>query len=266
VKGFSLIGAGSLGGHLVNALLKKNYTLEYVYKKTKYPDPRLEAAIETDLGLIVEKSDFIVIAAQESAIRRAAEITAAASDPRGKIFFHTANALHSGELVSLKEKGALTASFSPLQTFIKKQNDDENLFNGVYFLAEGDEPAIKLAKQIAADLGAHVLVVEKEDKPYIHIAAVSASNFLIAILELAGRQLKKTGKGSIDVLLPLVRQTLKNVETNGLEASLTGPLKRGETAVVQKHLQLLDSDEAALYRALTRFLTQSHAPGNQNPF
>ncbi len=260
VKRFSIIGAGDLGTHLINSLVNKGYILKYIYKKAKYPGPGFKAAIEDDIGLIVEQSDFIIISTQESKIREAAEWAAVSSNPRGKIFFHTSNSLASDELTGLAERGALTASFSPLQTFTGTgRGFKENLFKGIYFLAEGDREAVELAVKIARDLGAHVLVVDKEDKPYIHIAAVSASNFFTAVLKLAEGQLKKVGarRGrpvDIKVLMPLIKQTLKNVESGGVDASLTGPVKRKEAGIVKKHLDMLTGDEKKLYKALSTFL------------
>jgi predicted short-subunit dehydrogenase-like oxidoreductase (DUF2520 family) len=262
VKQFSIIGAGNLGTHLIYSLVNKGYILKYIYKKAKYPNPEFKAAIEDDIGLIVEQSDFIIISTQESRIREAAEWAAVSSNPGGKIFFHTSNSLTSDELIGLAEKGAGTASFSPLQTFAGTgPSSKENLFKGIFFLAEGDREAVKLAEKIAGDLEAHVLEIDKEDKPYIHIAAVSASNFLVAILKFAEGQLKKVGAGcrvpmDIKVLLPLIKQTLKNVESRGVEASLTGPVKRKEIGIIKKHLDMLAGDEKELYKALSTFLNK----------
>ena len=264
MKRFSIIGAGILGTHLINSLVKKGYILKYIYKKAKYPTPEFEAAIEDDIGLIVEQSDFIIISTQESKIREAAELAAVSFNPKGKIFFHTSNSLTSDELIILNEKGAIVASFSPLQTFAEiEPGSKENLFKGIFFLAEGDREALNLAEKIAGDLEAHVLMVDKEDKPYIHIAAVSVSNFLIAILKLAEGQLKKAAARcrvpiDINLLLPLIKQTLKNVESRGVEASLTGPVKRKETGIVKKHLELLEGNEKELYKALSTFLKKYH--------
>lgn len=260
MKRFSIIGAGNLGTYLINSLVKKGYILKYIYKKAKYPSPKFEAAIEDDIGLIVEQSDFIIISTQESKIREAAESAAVSSNPKGKIFVHTSNSLTSDELISLNGKGAGVASFSPLQTFAETEpSSKENLFKGIFFLAEGDREAVRLAEGISADLEAHVLVIDKADKPYIHIAAVSASNFLVAILKLAEGQLKRVGERcrvpiDIKVLLPLIKQTLKNVESRGVEASLTGPVKRKEMGIVKKHLELLKGKEKALYQVLSEFL------------
>ncbi|MGE5340192.1 MAG: Rossmann-like and DUF2520 domain-containing protein [Candidatus Omnitrophota bacterium] len=255
---FSVIGAGSLGIPFAWALIRKGYHLKYIYKKIKREIREWEAAIASDLGRIVQESDFVIISVQESKIRETAESIAMLSHPEEKIFFHTSNSLTSDELAVLKEKGAHVASFSPLQTFSGNAFDPDihgssDLFQGIYFLAEGDPEALNLAEGIASDLNAHVLRVEKKNKIYFHMAAVCASNFLISILKLSERQLKKVG-GDIGVLLPLVKQTLKNVEQRGVEASLTGPVKRKESGIIQKHLEHLHGDEAELYRMLTEFL------------
>jgi predicted short-subunit dehydrogenase-like oxidoreductase (DUF2520 family) len=255
VKRFSVIGAGNLGTYLIDALVKKGYSLKYIYKKSR--NRQFAFAVTGNIRLLVEQSDFIIISTQESRIRGAAELAAASSQPTGKIFFHTSNSLTSDELSSLQEKGARVASFSPLQTFPGYDTGtDGEVLNDVYFLAEGDGTAVTLAQQVAADLGAQVLPVDKNEKIYFHIASVASCNFLIAVLKLAENQLKKVGKHDIKILLPLIKQTLKNVESRGVEASLTGPVKRKEMGIVNKHLQALEKnpDEAALYKTLSKFL------------
>ncbi len=268
---FSIIGTGNLGTRLIHALLNSpgssggRYELKHLYKKSKYG--YYTSSVVADIESVVREADIIFICTQESKIRAAAEEAAAASNPAGKIFFHTSNCLTSDELLPLKLKGAYTASFSPLQTFtgIEPWKDIElNPFNGIYFLAEGDKEALQAAREIAGDLGATALIVNKDKKIYYHIAAVCASNFLIAILKLSESQLLKTieplegekGKQAqgIEIMFPLIRQTLENVASRGVGASLTGPFKRKEMGIIEKHLEHLEGDEAALYKALTEFL------------
>lgn len=251
---FSVIGAGDLGTRLIHALVETGYGLKYIYKKSKYDN--FAGPVTGDIASMVRESDFIFISTQESRIAEAVRL-AASSGPAGKVFFHTSNSLTSDELSPLKEKGAFTASFSPLQTFVGNDADGAGLFKGVYFLAEGDEPALNLAREIAARLDARLLVVDKDKKIYFHIAAVCASNFLISILKLSGNQLKRAGGFDMNVLLPLIRQTVNNVEIRGVDASLTGPVKRKEMGIINTHLEHLEGEDAALYKALTNFLFHS---------
>jgi len=261
---FSVIGAGNLGVNLVAALVKQGYTLKYIYKKSKFP--HLASYLEQDIDKVVAESDFIFICTQESKIPGVAQLIADSTTPEGTIFYHTANALNSEELAPIARCGGKVASFSPLQTFPGYQENND-LLSGVYFLAEGDVSALALAGEIARRLQAHLVPVKPEEKIYFHIAGVIASNFLISLLKFSERQLTKVsvagsggaddrdiGKLDINVLLPLIKQTLKNVESVGVEASLTGPFKRKEMGIVNKHLEYLKGDEATLYKALTAFL------------
>ena len=188
---FSVIGAGRVGLNLSQALQKKGFQLQYIFKKAlnnHYP-----SHITNDICKLVRDSDFIFICVQESKIRPLAERVSAETAPLDKIFFHTANSLTSDELLPLRLAGAAVASFSPLQTFIGFQEDEE-LFSGITFLLEGDEAAVRLARRIATQLQAKVLAVRKRDKMYFHMAAIAAANFLIANLKFAERQLQPDGR------------------------------------------------------------------------
>jgi predicted short-subunit dehydrogenase-like oxidoreductase (DUF2520 family) len=257
VKRFSLVGAGNVGLNLINSLAKKGYDFRYIYKKAKYD--YFASRLSGDIDLIVQESDFIFLTTRESQIGEAADLIARQADPAGKVFFHTSNSLTSDQLRPIKEKGGFTASFSPLQTFVGFYPETD-LFKGIYFLAEGDGRALQVAQEIADKLEAHILFVNKEEKNHLHIAAVSSSNFLISILKFAESQLEKCGRTSRDrkydirIMLPLIKQTLHNIEKKGVEASLSGPLKRKESAILEKHLSLLTQDEAAFYRTLTGYL------------
>lgn len=251
MRNFSVIGAGNVGANLIGSLEKKGYTLRYIFKKSRYD--YYAPFVTTDISAVIKEADFVVIGTQESRISEAVAHAAASAKVSGKIFFHTSNSLTSDQLQPLREKGAFVASFSPLQTF-PRFDANIDVYKGIYCLGEGDEPAMILIRELARDLEAHLLEIPKQNKIFLHIAGVCASNFLIGVLKLAERQIKKTGDMDIDILMPLIKQTIKNVERKGVEASLTGPVKRGETAIVQKHLSVLENQEAELYKLLSEFL------------
>ena len=256
---FSVIGAGRVGLNLSHALQKKGFQLQYVFKKAlnnHYP-----AYITNDISKLVQDSDFIFICVQESKIGPLAELVSVEAEPRDKIFFHTANSLTSDELLPLRLAGAAVASFSPLQTVIHFQEDEE-LFSGITFLLEGDEAAVRLARRIATQLQARVLAVRKQDKVYFHMAAIAAANFLIANLKFAERQLQRTAaRPGLDILFPLLEQTLKNIEKFGLAQALSGPLKRGEYGLLEKHCQTLSGREREYYHLLLDYLREKPASG-----
>ncbi|MCK4762257.1 MAG: DUF2520 domain-containing protein [Candidatus Aminicenantes bacterium] len=292
MKRFSVIGVGCVGANLIHSLVQKGYQLKGVApppvwvrartgrtnegpgkhitapldKKARIfnallqslaAHPGLENSasyIKEDIASMVEASDFVFITTQESRIKEAAGLIAKQAAPAGKIFFHTSNSLTAAELREIKEQGGLTASFSPLQTFADF-DPGIDLFAGIYFLTEGDAPALALGREIAAALGAKALVVDAAEKPLLHMAAVSSSNFLISVLKFAEGRIKRCrGDFDIGIMLPLIEQTLKNVEKKGVDASLTGPLQRGEAGILRKHLALLEGEDAAFYKTLSEYL------------
>jgi predicted short-subunit dehydrogenase-like oxidoreductase (DUF2520 family) len=53
-------------------------------------------------------------------------------------------------------------------------------------------------------------------------------------------------------LLALMEGTLQNVREKGVPLALTGPIARGDVAVVRTHLEALPEAEKPLYKALLK--------------
>jgi predicted short-subunit dehydrogenase-like oxidoreductase (DUF2520 family) len=90
-----------------------------------------------------------------------------------------------------------------------------------------------------------------------------ASNFLPPLLDVACRLLERAGvpyDEALPALLPLVRGALSNIEERGLEASVTGPIPRGDVETVDLHLRALDPRDRQLYALLGRELVRICGP------
>jgi predicted short-subunit dehydrogenase-like oxidoreductase (DUF2520 family) len=124
---------------------------------------------------------------------------------------------------------------------------------------EGDPRALDIAREIATRLEAKFLAIETASKTLYHAAAVVASNYLVTLFHVATRMLGGCGIGSDDalqVLMPLVRGTLANVERRGVAKALTGPIARGDVATVDAHCR-------KIARSLPGLLTFYQAMGQQ---
>ena len=95
-----------------------------------------------------------------------------------------------------------------------------------------------------------------EGKVRYHAGASLASNALVSLIAQARDLMSDVGlepDAAVQALLPLVRSTLDNIETEGLEAALTGPVRRGDAATVRLHLKELPYGAAReSYVALAR--------------
>ena len=144
--------------------------------------------------------------------------------------------------------GAQTGAFHPLQTFAGVKQAVDNL-PGSTFAIEAEEPLRTTLKQMAEDLEGYWIELKASDKVAYHAAAVFACNYLVTLVKLA-TDLWQTFSIPPDqatrALLPLIRGTLHNIDTIGLPQCLTGPIARGDTGTIRKHLEALQEKTPAL--------------------
>jgi predicted short-subunit dehydrogenase-like oxidoreductase (DUF2520 family) len=106
-------------------------------------------------------------------------------------------------------------------------------------------------------LGARIARIDAAGKTLYHSGAVLACNALTALMEAGLRAFAHAGVARETALLmmePLARETLDNVFRLGPVPALTGPVARGDDAVVARQLDALrqvDAEVAEVYRALS---------------
>ncbi len=98
-------------------------------------------------------------------------------------------------------------------------------------VAGSTESALTVAHGLAAALGMRAVEVAEHDRVAYHAAASIAANFLTA-LEGAAERLAATAGVDRELLVPLVRGAVDNWSRLGARAALTGPIARGDEAVV----------------------------------
>jgi predicted short-subunit dehydrogenase-like oxidoreductase (DUF2520 family) len=126
------------------------------------------------------------------------------------------------------------------------------------FVLEGDERACAVGRSLVEALGARHLTLPAGALRLYHAAAVMASNHGAALIAAATELLTAAGVDpslALPALLPLVASTLENLEALGPAEALTGPVRRGDPATVEAHLEAIAHaapQHLALYAAGTR--------------
>jgi predicted short-subunit dehydrogenase-like oxidoreductase (DUF2520 family) len=128
---------------------------------------------------------------------------------------------------------------------------------GTVFGVEGNETGRRTAEKIVAALGGIALELDQTQMAAYHCAAALASNYVVALLDTAAQVLAGTGVSAQEAaraLVPLVEGAIANVQAKGTTDGLTGPIRRGDAATIQRHLEALRGkpDVAEIYRALAR--------------
>lgn len=218
-----VIGPGRAGGALLRALRDAGWT---VVDPLRRDDDVTDAAAGIDL---------LVVATPDGAI---AEV-AAAVRPGDAVVAHLSGSLGLDVLAPHTRRAAL----HPLRSIPAPETD----LAGAWFAVTGDP----LAERAVVDLGGRPVAVGDDDRAGYHAAATIASNHLVALLGQVERVAASAGV-PLAAYLDLVRQTVDNVERLGPAAALTGPVRRGDWATVERHLEAIDPSEHDAYRALCR--------------
>jgi len=173
----------------------------------------------------------------------------------GDIVFHCSGAIASEILLPLKEQGALIASVHPIKSFAEPQQAILS-FHPTYCGVEGDETALAVLTPLFVQIGGIPFQINAEQKTLYHAASVFACNYLVALQNVSLRAFAQAGVEealALKILQPIVQETVSNIFKLGPAAALTGPIARGDAAVVAKQLaalQLNQPDDAELYRLL----------------
>jgi len=270
----SIIGAGRVGRALGRCLHERGWKIHAVVTKSEATARRAVRSIGggrayAEISQAVFSAPIILICFPESAIPGV--VTRLASfgegELRKKIVLHTSGALGSGVLAQLRNVGAAIGSIHPLQTFSGVGVPD---LDGKVFAIEGDPAALRIARVITRTLGGQPVQLDATTKPLYHAAAVLAAGHLLALQEtavqiFAGLGMKR--REALKALLPLARQTLQNLERLGPRAAWTGPLARGDYAMIALHedalqsapLEYLDAYRALNYLAARVLARDPHA-------
>jgi predicted short-subunit dehydrogenase-like oxidoreductase (DUF2520 family) len=209
-----------------------------------------------------EEAEIALLCVPDSAIAEACETVSAAIPPL-RYVGHTSGATGLDALEAAARHGARTFSIHPLQTV----HDGNATLTGAPCAVSGsDSEARRIATALGARLGMRPFRLDEEHRATYHAAASIASNYLVALEEVAAELLAATGaEHARELLAPLVLRTAANWVEHGGNA-LTGPIARGDEETVERHLDAIAEVAPELldtYRALaerTRALAARREP------
>lgn len=186
------------------------------------------------------------------------EVTVATKDrrlSRGTVILHTSAIAEPVGLAALTEAGFPGGTFHPLVPFSDPEVSAELLRKG-WVGIDGENAAKNVSRRLAGHLGARVLEIPPGKKPAYHAAAVISSNFPVVLASVAGHLLHDIGvpdASAYQAVESLMSGALTNMRQALPDDALTGPVVRGDTETVGKHVRALRGHGAAsdVYRALS---------------
>lgn len=252
------IGAGKVGSALAILLQRSGYRIAGVASRSQQSAQKLAQRLEVPVlppEEVARQSEALFLTTSDDAIAVVADQLAAkgAFHP-GQLVLHLSGAHSSEILAQAAEQGAVTLSVHPIQSFAGVEQALA-LIPGTYFSIEGDQRGYAFAREMVDKLQGKHFILNSEAKVLYHAAACVACNYLVGLLSASFELLAAAGVPEeirLPAFLPLVAGTFENIKQLGLPGALTGPISRGDSGTVAKHLEAMKDDPQALniYKAL----------------
>jgi predicted short-subunit dehydrogenase-like oxidoreductase (DUF2520 family) len=222
-----IIGPGRAGSSLHEALRRAHWPVEPL------------VARGDDLVRAGDGVDLVVIATPDAAV---AQVASTLSPRDDLVVAHLSGSLGLTPLADHHRRAVL----HPLVALPDADRGAERLVGAWFGLAAAGDP---LVEEVVDELHGRVVRVPEGAWERYHAAAVIASNHLVALLGQVER-VASSVPVPLAAYLDLARGALDDVAALGPAEALTGPVRRGDTATVEGHLDALPESERAAYRAL----------------
>ena len=259
-------GAGRVGCTLGRYMKKHGLDVTGFYNRTR--ERAEEAARWTDtvsyesVSSLLETNDALFLTVSDQAIPSVVEELVSIGSLSGKLLVHCSGALSSDVFAGT---GAYGYSIHPLYAISDRETAYETLSNA-YFTVEGDTEYLDFWCETLTDIGLTCRPMTAESKTRYHASAVMASNLVCGLYAAAAEELEICGfpaEEAEKALAGLFLDNARGIAERGPVRQLTGPLERGDTSTVQRHLQVLEGDGKEIYLRLSEKVLD--LAGRKNP-
>jgi len=257
---FAIIGTGVVGTTLAVLLEKAGFECIGVNTRSQFSYQRFTKYLQKkhlDLDEISQQADMIFITTHDGSIETvAAQLTEQKVIRKEKqLWVHCSGSLRSEIMCKDRSLPLHYLSLHPLQAFASIECALAKVA-GTHFGIEGDSKYSEdFGEKLVKILGGIPHRIDPAKKTLYHAGAAAASNYLVSLAFLAVKLFGQAGidqEEALESLLPLMQGACHNIEKVGLPGALTGPIARGDTAVVAKHLQEMPRELLETYKGLGR--------------
>ncbi|NDO46150.1 Rossmann-like and DUF2520 domain-containing protein [Clostridium sp. MD294] len=255
-----LIGAGKVGCTLGKFFVQRKYTVAGYYSRSRTSAEEAARFTQTKvfdtIEEIVNVCDVLFLTVPDGSLTQVFE-QIANMPIDGKYICHCSGTLSASEaFTGIEKTGAFGYSVHPLFAISDKFHAYEELTD-IFFALEGHPAHLEEIKSLFH--GCRIKTIPSDCKTAYHASAVIASNLVIALLNTAFDLMQQCGftqQQARSALSPLIEGNIKHILQKGAEQSLTGPIERGDSSTIVKHLNCLSQKQKEIYIPLSRALIE----------
>lgn len=241
----AIIGAGRVGTSLGLLLNRAGHRITACAARSS---KTLDVAVRllgsqgtTKLSEAVSGAEIVMISVPDDAVDGVARELAPHMD-EGTFVFHTAGSKGVAPLAPLEEVGANVAAIHPLQAIPSTEAGLERIPGSFFGVTTSH---LDWATGLVEAVGGRVLEVPESERTLYHACAAIASNYMVTLAML----IEGSGR-DVEPYLPLMQGTLDNLRNLAPSKAMTGPLVRGDSGTLGRHLEVLGEEASSAYRAI----------------
>ncbi len=244
-----LLGSGNVAYHLALAL-KSAEQVELIqrYSRNGNNDAFFDASLPCSNNLQdIKKADIYILAIKDESIGSLSEKL----QHLNGLVVHTSGSIGMKTLHAGLKRGVLY----PVQTFSINKKIDFKKVPLVIEAASKDD--FQLLHTLATSLSEQVFELDSSEREKLHVSAVFANNFSNYMFACADA-LCKEFKLPFDILRPIILETGKKIQTMDPLEAQTGPARRNDGAVIEKHIEMLQGEKKEIYRLLSDAISKAY--------
>ena len=267
-----IIGAGHVGRGLYRAF--KASGIDMIGLHGRRPSPWTTST--GPLPMAVSNANTIIVAVRDDQIDDALSdlISERGTGARGRIasgtvVVHTSGGAEPELIPRLANVGLCGGTFHPLVPFANPDRAPE-LMKRAWIGIDGDDQARATSRRLAGQVGARTLDIPAGGKSVYHAAAVMSSNFPIVLAAIAGDMLASLGipeRSAQQAVHSLMEGAVSNLSEAAPEEALTGPVMRGDSETIVRHLNAIRNDAGAraVYKRMSLAALEIASRGGTDP-
>jgi predicted short-subunit dehydrogenase-like oxidoreductase (DUF2520 family) len=240
-----LVGSGNVATRLGLAIHEAGYRISQVYSRNKKTGKTLAEKLEAEFCSTISRlktdASLTIIAISDDALPEFSDL-----------FRSDGLVVHTSGSTGLKALSKCSDSYGvlyPLQTLSANTEID---FTSVPLCVEANNKKnLENLTYFARSISRNVRTVDSKQRAALHLAAVFACNFSNHMFSISDEILKEKGL-KLELLLPLINETLRKIIHQSPSSAQTGPARRGDQKTIKKHLSMLsDPDLKKIYRVIS---------------
>lgn len=249
-----IVGYGRVGQSLALLARRIDANVKATWNRTEQaangasvssPNPRY-GELDTALTTVFKAPALVWLTVVDDAISSCFDSLVDALSP-GSIIVHTSGSLPSTILNAPPDVSV--ASLHPLLA-ISDPRTALHRFSRCHWTVEGDDDAVEFIEALLAPQDIVPLRIPPQHKILYHASAVTAANLLVSLFD-AAITMAETADIDADkarqMLVELGQSSLENLADRRPKEALTGPVSRGDQAVIERHRRALgDCDDPTL--------------------